>query len=132
MKSLKALVFLLCLGAFSAASAQTPPVMEVGINWGAPTEYTDGTPIAPGDLSLYTILCGSSAGDLSMSVTVPGTVTSYSRAELLANMGLAFGTPYFCALTATTANGLTSARSATVSFVIQDVRVPSAPVLSVQ
>lgn len=125
------LLFMLSV-AVTTAQAQDVPVMNVGIRWAAPTQYVDGPPILPGELTAFTILCGSSASDLAMSVTVGPTVLSYSRDDMIANFGLAFDTTYFCALTATTSNGLTSARSTMVSFQVVDTRVPGAPTLFVE
>jgi len=113
-----------------ALFAQTPPVMNIGLFWIAPTEYVDGTPIGPGELTKFTVRCGTSASALNLVADVPPTSTSYSRGELVA-LGLPFGVGY-CNLTATTSNGLTSAPSQTAAFNIEDRRVPEAPGLSVQ
>lgn len=125
------LLFMLSV-AVTTAQAQDVPVMNVGIRWAAPTQYTDGTPIPADGLAAFTILCGSSSSDLSQSVTVGPTVLSYSRGDMITNFGLAFETTYFCALTATASNGLTSARSSVVSFQVVDTRVPGAPTLFVE
>jgi amino acid permease len=114
------------------AFAQTPPVMQTQLRWAGPTQYTDGTPILSGDLTSFTILCGTSAANLAQSVSVPGEATTYSRQQFIDNFAMSFGVVYFCALTATTSNGLTSARSATVSFSLQDTRVPGVPTLTVE
>jgi hypothetical protein len=129
---MKKVVFLLLAMFTVVAQAQTTPVMSTGLSWSAPTQYTDNTPIPSGGLSNYTILCGASSTNLNQTVTVPATTTSYSRAQMLQNFAMNYGTVYFCALTVTATNGLTSARSATVSFTIQDTRIPKPPVLSVQ
>lgn len=126
------LLFMLSVALTTTASAQEVPTMNVGIRWAAPTQYTDGTPIPAGGLAAYTILCGSTAADLSMTVAVGPTVLTYSRGDMITNFGLNFGPTYFCALTATATNGLTSARSAVVSFKVEDTRVPGAPVLTVE
>lgn len=125
-------VLLFALMVVPVAKAQTPPTMNVGLSWAAPTQYVDGTAIGPDELTAFGILCGTSAADLSMSVSVGPTVLSYSRAALIDDFALEFGPTYFCALTATTSNGLTSARSAVVSFRLEDTRVPAAPVLTVE
>jgi hypothetical protein len=129
---MKKAVFLLMALVAVAAQAQTTPVMNTGLSWAAPTQYTDGSAIPSGGLTNYTILCGTTAANLAQTVTVPATVTSYSRAQMLQNFSMAFNTVYYCALTVTASNGQTSARSSTVSFTIQDTRTPNPPVLSVQ
>jgi hypothetical protein len=61
---------------------------NAGLTWDAPTLNTDGTTLT--DLEGYIIAYGTSAGDLSQSVTIPNpTTTSYTL------QGLAAGTWYF-------------------------------------
>lgn len=100
------------------------------LSWTPPTQYTDNSPIAPGELVSYTISCGIAPGNYILTLTVPGDTTEASRALLMESMGLVLGGEYHCAVQATTANGLTSAYSNEVAFNVPDNRVPAAPVLS--
>jgi hypothetical protein len=74
-----------------ALFAQTPPVMNVGLSWSAPTHYTNGVPIAPGELKNYTVLCGPTSQNLSLTANVAASQTTYSRGELIAQ-GVPYGT----------------------------------------
>ena len=135
MKTLKSLWFptlmlVTALLVTLVANAQVP--MNERLHWTAPQSYTDDTPIAPGDLSSYTISCGTQSGSYILTMVVPGDTTQATRAALMENMGLVLGGEYRCAVQATTANQLTSAYSNEVHFVLPDERVPAAPVLSTQ
>ena len=115
-----------------AVGAQTPATMNTGLSWSGPTQYTDGTALPAADLDKYTIKCGTAAGAYTLSMDTAGTVTSRTKAQLITGMGLNLAQTYFCVLTVTTKNGLTSANSATVAFLIPDQRAPKAPTPVVQ
>lgn len=129
---MKTLLICLAMLFASAAHAQTP--LEVDLSWQAPTAYTDGTPIEAGDISGYTLLCGTVQGTDSITGAVAATATSVTRDQLLTSYAMKLDTAYFCSLTVTTDNGQTSERSSEVHFVMESPpapRVPKAPVLTV-
>lgn len=124
------LMFVVALLAAGLSYAQQ--ALNDRLSWQAPTEYTDGSAIAAGDLVSYTISCGSQSGNYVLTMVVPGDTTQATRDELMASMGLMLGANYYCALQATTANELTSAYSNEVFFNLPDTRVPNAPVLTIE
>lgn len=135
MKTAKTLWFpilMFVVALLGAGVSYAQQAMNERLRWGAPTEYTDGTAIAPGDLTSYTISCGSQSGNYILTMTVPGDTTQATRDELMASMGLVLGANYHCAVQATTANQLTSAYSNEVFFTLPDTRVPNAPVLTIE
>lgn len=125
-----ALALLLTLAMATLAYAQTP--LNNRIFWSASESYTDGTPIEAGDLTSYTLSCGTQSGQYNLTMVVPGDTTEASRATLMENMGLLMGPEYHCAVQATTANQLTSAYSNEVHLFLPDHRVPSAPQLATE
>lgn len=129
---MKILIALALLVLAVSAQAQTPAVMNTGLSWTAPTQYTDNTNIVAGDITAYTVKCGTASGTYPMSLSVAGTVTSRTAAQLITGMGLNRGVSYFCVVTATTKNGKESANSTVANFVIPDNRIPKAPTLSIQ
>ena len=90
-------------------SAQLNGTGFAKVSWTPPTEREDGT--ALGGIDHYTIYYGTSSSNLDQSVRVDGTLTSH-QVEELGN-----GTWYF-AVTATSSDGLQSAKSAVASKTI--------------
>jgi hypothetical protein len=87
----------------SAPPATPPPAAGTAtLNWDAPTQNTDGTPLT--DLAGYKIYYGTNAAQLTQQITLNGPSTTY-----VVN-GLTSGTYYF-AVTAYTADGTESAQS---------------------
>lgn len=132
MKNLMMLMMAMLVGVLLAGVVAAQQTMNEGLRWAEPTQYTDGSAIAAGDLSSYTISCGTVSGSYNLTMVVPGDMTAASRDALMANMGLVLGGEYRCALQATTANELTSAYSNEVHFVLPDERVPNAPTLATE
>ena len=103
------------LAAFTitVAAASTPPQTQgtATLNWAAPTQNTDGSPIT--NLSGYVIAYGNSPTALSQSVSItnPATLT-----YTVQNLGT--GTWYF-AVSSTESDGTSSALSSVVSKTIQ-------------
>ena len=81
------------------------------LTWQPPTEYEDDTPIGPGELETYTLICGG------LNVQFPGDTTS----------GVYDFPPgsYDCVLTVTATNGETSMPSNQVSFTIAQPPPPA-------
>lgn len=97
----------------SAAASSSPPTASSGavtLNWTAPTENTDGTPVT--DLSGYDIHYGTSSGDYTQTVTVsnPGLATYVVD-------NLTPGTYYF-SVSAVNSQGAQSPLSAEVSTTV--------------
>ncbi len=98
------------LPAFSIQVTSVATSGNASLNWVAPTLNTNGTELT--DLEGFVIAYGTSAGDLSQSVSVANpTATSYTL------QGLAAGTWYF-AVSAYASDGTTSAVSDEVSKTI--------------
>jgi hypothetical protein len=125
-----ALAFALSMFAFAAA-AQTPPIMQHGISYADPTQYTDGSTLPASDIAERRLFCGTNPNQLSMDMLAPagGKIT---KEEIIDAFNLGFTTRYYCALRVTAINGFHSANSAVVSFTLQDIRVPKAPTLTVE
>jgi hypothetical protein len=83
------------LTGFSVA-VNTAPVAtgSVTLNWGAPTQNTDGSAFT--DLSSYKIVYGKTAGNLDQSKSIPSTVNS----AVIDN--LSSGTWYFAVVSVNT------------------------------
>lgn len=78
------------------------------LEWTAPTEYEDGTPLAPEEIMSFELLYGTQSGDYTNSVTVSGTAREFTISNL------ASGVWYFVA-TVTTVELETSVISNEVS-----------------
>lgn len=69
----------------TAPSSPPTPTQNSGLtlNWTQPTENSDGTPIASGELAGYKIVFGSSATQLDQNVAITDpTVTTYTFQNL--------------------------------------------------
>jgi hypothetical protein len=124
------LLAVMALLAAGVSQAQTP-VMNVGLSWTAPTQRTDGSALAPGDITGYRILCGPTSNPSPYPlIHNVGPVTSFSKEDLIAVFSLERETVYYCALRTLAMCGTsscTSARSGEVSFVIPAETVPQLP-----
>lgn len=130
---MKTIILMLAILLAGTALAQTP--LDTGLSWVPPTEYTDGTPIESGDIASYTLRCGTVQGTDSITGTVAASATTLTRDQLLTSYAMQLDVPYFCALTATTANGETSEKSDEVHFVMASPPpplVPNPPTLTAQ
>lgn len=123
------LVFWLVIG---VAKAQEAVPMNTGLTWTAPTQYVTGEPILAGELLSYSLECGTASGSYDRFVQTGALVQAATKDQLVAVMGLVINQDYYCAVSATTTNGLTSAFSGEVFFVIPDTRRPNPPVLSLE
>ena len=65
------------------------------ISWSTPTQYEDGSTLAPSDILTYTVYYGTSSGNYTKQVTVAPPNTSVTISGLS-------GTYYFAASTTTT------------------------------
>jgi hypothetical protein len=95
------------------AANSTPPTASIGavtLNWTAPTENTDGTPLT--DLSGYDIHYGNASGNYTQTITVsnPGLATYVVD-------NLTPGTYYF-SVTAVNSQGTESPLSSEVSTTV--------------
>lgn len=99
------------LAAFAiAVTSTTSGTGSATLSWVTPTQNTDGSSLT--DLSGYRIYYGNSAGNLTSSVSVSASATSYTVS------GLTNGTIYYFAMTSLNASGLESERSTAVSKTI--------------
>ena len=124
------LVWWLVIGVAKAQDGPQP--LQVGLTWTAPTQYVTGEPILAGELQSYSLECGTASGSYDRFVQTGSLVQAAPKDQLVAVMGLVINQDYYCAVTATTTNGLTSAYSGEVFFVIPDTRRPNPPVLSLE
>lgn len=132
-RSMKILIAIILIGSLTfnyerdgffltAAYAQAGGVLT--INWGPPTEYTDGAPLLEQDLDFYTFYCNGV--EIKQIDSVIGNTS-----DLVDLTGLASGN-YTCHLTVTALPivpnlGAESGPSNTINFTIGP-RVPMAPV----
>ena len=118
---------------FSAAWGQST-VLRNSITWVAPSQYTDGSSLPPAELASYELLCAtvSAPSTYPLSMVVPGDQTVVTKEQAVQGLGLEFGVTYYCAVTATATNTMTSARSNEVNFTVEDLRQPQAPVLRLE
>ena len=86
---------------------------SVSLSWIAPTSRSDGTPIAPSELSGYTVHYGSAPGSYTNSIGIDDPFTTSVTVT-----DLPVGTYYF-ALTAEDSNGQKSSYSGMVTRQIQ-------------
>lgn len=92
------------LPAFSIAVAPPAQLGSAELSWAAPTEYTDGSPLAGAQIAAYRIYHGSSAGTLGRVAEVDSNSIMFTVTDLTA------GTHYF-AVTAVTQAGAESSFS---------------------
>lgn len=100
-------------------------VMENGISWTAPAERTDGTPLAPEELSGFAVHCGLEPGNYIMQTEAGAQDRFKSRADLIEELSLAWDVEYFCAMTAVDTGGRRSAYSDERNFTVEPA--PPAP-----
>lgn len=122
---------MLFLAMVAITHAQEAPVMEEGLTWSAPTQYTDGSPIAPGELEQMNLYCGTDPQTMPQDIYIAPDRTHMDKADLIAQFDIRLNTTYYCLMTATTTNGLTSDFSEAVSFIVPDNRVPESPRINV-
>lgn len=127
---MKKLIFALLMAVMTVTFAQSVPIMQQGLGYQDPTEYTDGSALPLDEIQVRTLDCGLSPGNYTLSMVAPagGLV---ARDEIVAQLGLDYGVTYYCAMTVTATNDLTSAYSAEVNFTVEDQRVPRPPVLQI-
>lgn len=94
----------------SASSASSDGDGSVVVTWAAPTQNTDGTSLD--DLAGYTVYYGVDADNLTDSVSVDATSTSYTM------NGLVAGTTYYFAVAARNSVGAESDKSEVVSTTV--------------
>lgn len=76
---MKTLAFILALLLIPSVSfARYSATLE----WVAPTEYEDGTPLAPEEIMSFELLYGTQSGDYTNSVTVSGTAREFTISNL--------------------------------------------------
>ena len=124
---MKKIVFALLMGMVTVVFAQA--TMNVGISYQDPTQYVDNSPLPPEEIQNRTLACGTATGNYITTMVAPAG-GQIAKELIFTQLALAYNTEYFCAMTVTTDNGLTSAYSAEVNFIVEDQRVPQPPVLS--
>jgi len=77
---------------------------EFSVAWEPPTEYVDGTPLYPEDISGYTVKYGTASGTYQYQAKIPGVVSSATIS------GISGGT-YFVVVSVTSTAGVTSDNS---------------------
>jgi Fibronectin type III domain len=99
--------------ASGAAQGDTPAsAATVTLNWQAPTENSDGSPLT--DLSGYKIYYGSTAGNYSSNIPVPNPgLTTYVVENLAPGR-------YYFAVTSYNSQGVESAMSPEVAATTED------------
>lgn len=104
--ALVALGVLLFAAHYSHAQTTTTSAYPT-FSWTAPTERTDGSPLAAGDIAGYTLSCDGGV------IAKPGaTVTTFKLATALA------AGAHACSMTVTDTAGTESAMSNTVNFTV--------------
>ena len=124
---MKKFILLALLLASTIVWAQT--VMKVGITYSDPTQYTDNSPLPVSEIQVRALNCGLVTKNYTLSMIAPAG-GAISKNQIFTDLALKYHTQYFCAMTVTASNGKTSAYSNEVNFTVEDLRVPKAPVLS--
>jgi hypothetical protein len=107
--------------------AQT--VMRTGITYSDPTQYTDNSALPASEIAARTLDCGLATKNYTLSMLAPAG-GAIPKEEIFTSLALEYNKQYFCAMTVTASNGQTSEHSNEVNFIVEDQRVPKAPVLS--
>ena len=121
--------FLMIALLFSTTLVWAQTVMRTGIMYTDPTQYTDNSPLPASEIQVRTLDCGLASGNYTLSMIAPAG-GEVPKTEIFTSLALGYNVQYFCAMNVTASNGQTSEYSNEVNFIVEDQRVPKAPVLS--